>query len=158
MNNKIFKYIKYLSYVMLGLGVVVFAYFLVASLTQTQPSSEPGFAAWSAGSVSGINVMLIYAYILLAVTILVALIFPLINIVKNPKGSMRSLIGLLAMVVVLGIGYIFSKSTPIITPVDTYDNVFELRLTDTGLIAAYIIFFVAIATILFGEIKSALKK
>ena len=32
MNNKIFKYIKYLSYVLLLLGVGVFVYFVVASV------------------------------------------------------------------------------------------------------------------------------
>ena len=132
MNNKIFKYNKILGLVLLGIGVAALVYFLIAALTQTQSSTEPGFTGWSAGTVSGANVMLICTYILFALAAIVALIFPLITIIRNPKGSMRSLIGILAMVVVLGVSYLFSSSTPIVTPVDTFDKVGERRLADTG--------------------------
>ena len=40
MNNKIFKYIKYLSYVLLLLGVGVFVYFVVASVLYPEPATE----------------------------------------------------------------------------------------------------------------------
>lgn len=157
-NEKIFKYIKLLSYVLLGLGVVVFIYFLIAAMTQSQPSSEEGMSAWSAGTVKGTNLMLIYTYILLFITILVALIFPLINIIKNPKGSMGSLIGMLIMIVVLGVTYLFSSSEPIETPVAVYDQVGWLRISDMGLYTAYIMLVVAFGAILFGELKNAFKK
>lgn len=158
MNNKIFKYIKILSYVLLGLGVAAFVYFLVASITMPQLSTEAGFTAWGKGAVSGTNVMLVYTYILFALTLLLAVIFPVINIIKNPKGSMRSLLGLLMMIVVLGISLIFASGEAIVTPVDTFDNVFTLKMADMGLYAAYIMFVAAFVAIIFGELRNAFKK
>lgn len=156
MNSKIFKYIKYLSYVLLGLGVVVFIYFLVAMFTNTAP--YPEYPRASEGAAQGTSVMLMYTYILFALTILVSIIFPLINIVKNPKGSMRSLIGILAMIVVLGVSFLFASDVPVVTPVRVYDNPVALKLSDMGLYAAYVMLIAVFAVILFGELKNAFKK
>ena len=65
MNNKIFKYIKYLSYVLLLLGVGVFVYFVVASVLYPEPATE--FPVGTVGNAMGVNVMLIYAYVVFAV-------------------------------------------------------------------------------------------
>lgn len=157
MNNKIFKYIKYLSYLLMGLGVAVLVYFLVASLTNTTPYA--GYPKASEGAASGANLMLIYAYILVAITIFVAIIFPIINIIKNPKGSMRSLLGILLMVVVLGVSYLVSSSEPMtLSDGAVVDSVSTLKLADMGLYAAYVMLAVAFLAILFGELKNALKK
>lgn len=156
MNNSIFKYIKILSYILLAGGVAVLVYFLVASVVNSDP--YPQYMAASKGAAQGSSLMLVYTYILFALAILVSIIFPLINIVKNPKGSMRSLLGILAMVVVLGISYIFSSDTPIVTPVAVYDSPVSLRLSDMGLYAAYIMLAVAFIAIIFGELKNAFKK
>lgn len=159
--NKVFKFIKYLSYVLLLGGVGVFVYFLVASLTNTAPFTDipVGVDNVTQGSAQGTSVMLIYTYILFAIALLVTIIFPLINIIKNPKGSMRALIGLLAMIVVLGISYLFSSDAPVVNSAGGYfTNTFALKLTDTGLYAAYIALIGAFAAILFGELKNAFKK
>ena len=88
MNNKIFKYIKYLSYVLLLLGVGVFVYFVVASVLYPEPATE--FPVGTVGNAMGVNVMLIYAYVVFAVALVLAIMFPLINIISNPKGAMRT--------------------------------------------------------------------
>lgn len=157
MNNSIFKYIKILSYVLLVAGVGAFVYFLVASLVNTDP--YPEYMAASKGAAQGTSVMLVYTYILFGLTILASILFPIINIIKNPKGSMRSLIGILAMVVVLGISYLVSSSEPMTLSDNTIvDNATTLKLADMGLYAAYIMLIAVFAVILFGEIKNALKK
>ena len=75
MNNKAFKYIKYLSYVMLLLGVGVFVYFIITSLMYPEPSTE--FPVGTVGAAMGVNVMLIGASgALYAVMLLFSVIYP----------------------------------------------------------------------------------
>ncbi len=156
MNNKVFKYVKYLSYLLFAGGIAVLGYFLAMSVISPEQSLE--FQS-TVGAAQGSGVMLVYTYILIGVAIIVALIFPLVSIVKNPKGSMRSLLGLLLMVVVLGIGFLLSKSNPVPNSGGGYfEDAATLKLTDTGLYATYIMMVVAFGVILFGEIKNAIKK
>ena len=151
MNNKIFKYIKYLSYVLLLLGVGVFVYFVVASVLYPEPATE--FPVGTVGNAMGVNVMLIYAYVVFAVALVLAIMFPLINIISNPKGAMRTLIGVVA-------SYLLSSDAPVPNPAANgyFTNSAVLKLTDVGLYAGYAIFVIAILVILWGEIRSAVKK
>ena len=114
MNNKIFKYIKYLSYVLLLLGVGVFVYFVVASVLYPEPATE--FPVGTVGNAMGVNVMLIYAYVVFAVALVLAIMFPLINIISNPKGAMRTLIGVVAMLVIFFVSYLLSSDAPVPNP------------------------------------------
>lgn len=158
MNNKAFKYIKYLSYVMLLLGVGVFVYFVITSLMYPEPSTE--FPVGTVGAAMGVNVMLIYTYIILAVALLIAIVFPVVNIVSNPKGAMRSLIGLVAMIVIFLVSYLLASDTPIPNPAANgyFDDPVTLKLTDVGLYSGYAILVIAFIVILWGEIRSAIKK
>lgn len=158
MNNKAFKYIKYLSYVMLLLGVGVFAYFIIASMMYPEPSTE--FPMGTVGAAMGVNVMLIYTYIIFALALLIAIIFPVINIISNPKGAMRSLIGLIAMIVIFLVSYLLASDTPVPNPAENgfFDDPVTLKLTDVGLYAGYAMFAIVIVVILWGEIRSAIKK
>ncbi len=156
MNNKAFKYVKYLSYLLFAGGIIAIAYFLVMSAVRPEQSLE--FQS-TVGAARGTGVMLGYTYALLAIATIVALVFPLINIVKNPKGSMRTLMGLLLMVVVLGVGYLLSSSAPVPNSAGGYfEDAATLKLTDTGLYATYIMMVVAFGVIIFGEVKNAIKK
>lgn len=106
---------------------------------------------------SGVDAILIWAYILLGIAIAAAVLLPLINLAQNPKGAMRSLLGLGVMVVVLGISYAVSSSEPIVTPVATFDNPTILKWTDTGLYLGYIALFGAIIVAILGEIRNSFK-
>ena len=123
MNNKIFKYIKYLSYVLLLLGVGVFVYFVVASVLYPEPATE----------------------------------FPVGTVAK---GAMRTLIGVVAMLVIFFVSYLLSSDAPVPNPAANgyFTNSAVLKLTDVGLYAGYAIFVIAILVILWGEIRSAVKK
>lgn len=158
MNNNIFKYIKYLSYLMLVLGLGVFIYFIIASTMYPEQSME--FPVGTVGNAMGVNVMLIYTYIIFAISVVVALVFPLINIVTNPKGAMRTLIGLVAMVVIFGISYLLASDEPIANPAVNgfFDNPMVLKLTDVGLFATYAVLLISFAVIIWGEVRSAIKR
>lgn len=158
MNNKIYKYIKYLSYLMLALGVAVFVYFIVASSMYPEQSME--FPVGTVGNAMGVNVMLIYTYIIFAVAIVLAVVFPMINIVTNPKGAMRTLIGLAAMIVIFGISYLLASDAPVPNPAENgfFDNPMVLKLTDVGLYATYATLLLSFAVIIWGEVRSAIKR
>ena len=158
MNNKIFKYIKYLSYVLMLLGVGVYVNFDVASVLYPEPATE--FPVGTVGNAMGVNVMLIYAYVVFAVALVLAIMFPLINIISNPKGAMRTLIGVVAMLVIFFVSYLLSSDAPVPNPAaNAYiTKSAVLKLTDVGLYAGYAIFVIAILVILWGEIRSAVKK
>lgn len=158
MNDKIFKYIKYLLYVLLGAGVAVFLYWLIASFTNSE--IDPQFTTVTAtkGSAMGVDVMLTYTYILFAIALVLAVVFPVVNIVRNPKGGMRALMGLCALLVMVGIGWIMSSDAPVRNSAGGYfENPFTLRMTDVELYVGYIMLVVAFVVILFTEIRNALK-
>jgi len=137
-------------------GVIVFIYFLVTSIMYPDPS--PDYPVGTVGGAMGANVMLIYAYVLLAIAIVVALIFPLINIIRNPKGAMRSLLGLGIMIVILALTYFFSSDAPVQLPDQLITNPFVLRVSDMGLYTAYIMLVAAFLCIIYGEVRGALNK
>lgn len=107
---------------------------------------------------AAVNLMLIWAYILMGISIAALIIMPAINLVKNPKGAMRSLSGLLVIVVLFGILYAVSSSEAVIGSDGTvFDNAMTLKLTDTGLYMAYFALAAAIVVALYGEIRNSLK-
>jgi len=158
MNNKAFKYIKYLLYVLLALGVAVFAYFVIASALYPEPATE--FPVGTVGNAMGVNVMLVYAYIILAVALILAIFFPIKNIICNPKGAMRTLIGLVMMIVLFGVSYLLASDAPVPNPAANgyFDNPTQLKLVDLGLYSAYAILAAAFLVIIWGEIRSAFKR
>lgn len=163
-NQNIFKYIKILLYVLMGLGVVVFVYWLIMSMVQPQMSTE--FPGYTVGNANGVGAMLTYTYFIAAIALIVALAFPLINIIKNPKGAMRSLIGMGAMIVVLGVGYLLSIVNTSSSPDARIPNIAEggyfplgaERLADVGLYAAYIMLVAAFLLIIGSEVYGTVKK
>lgn len=105
-----------------------------------------------------VGIMLIWAYILMALAIGITVVLPLINLVKDPQGALRSLLGLAVIVVVLGISFAISSDEPIINSAGGFfENSMELKLSDTGLFATYAAMVVAIVVVVGGEIRNSFK-
>lgn len=85
-----------------------------------------------------VDPLFFWTYSLLGLSIATAVLLPTINLAQNPKGALRSIMGVVVVLVVLAIAYGMSDGTPVVTATDTYDNVAELRLSDTGLYTTYI--------------------
>jgi membrane associated rhomboid family serine protease len=102
---------------------------------------------------------IIWAYILLALAIGLTLIFSLINMISNPKGAKKSLIGILGAAAVLFLAYILADDTVLNLPHYTgSDNVpSTLKMVDTGLFTAYIFAGLAVVSIIYVEIAKAFK-
>ena len=73
---------------------------------------------------------------------------------------MRTLIGVVAMLVIFFVSYLLSSDAPVPNPAANgyFTNSAVLKLTDVGLYAGYAIFVIAILVLLWGEIRSAVKK
>lgn len=101
-----------------------------------------------------------WAYLLFAVAGLLALVFPVYFFIRNPKNAVKTLAGLAVMGLVFVIGYILADSTPIFSPTQNPDlsNTSVLILTDTGLIATYVMFGVAMVLLLYTGVRSVINK
>ena len=133
------KYLPIIKYVLFGLSAALVPLFLLM------------------GEAS-VGTMLVWAYILLGITIVVALLMPLITLIRNPKGALRSLIGLGIVVVVMGVCFALSSAEPVADSTGVhFDDPLTLRLSDTGLYAAYAALAAAVLAILFVELRNAFK-
>ena len=135
------KYLSILRYALLIVSVAVVAIPFM-TMTGDQPS---------------VDTMLNFAGILLGFASLAALLLPAFNLAQNPKGAVRSLLGFAIVAVVFGIAFSMSDATPVVTPAETYDNVLELRLSDTGLFATYFAIAIAFGSIVVLEVYNMFK-
>jgi len=105
------------------------------------------------------NMILRWAFILFFIAAVVALIFPLMYLVLNPKNAIRPLIVLgLVGIFVLIAWFLASDEILHMTAYNGSDNVAAvLKKTGTGLILAYILAVGALASILFTEIAKFFK-
>lgn len=138
---------KYLSIIRIVLIVISVAIVAAAFLTQGS-APEPN-----------VDAMLRWTYAMVGIATLSAILLPLVNIAKNPKSAVRSLIGVAIVAVIVLIAYSLSDATPIYTPGNTegYTDALELRLSDTGLITTYFALGIAIASIVVTEVYNLFK-
>ncbi len=139
------KYLSILKYALLAISALVVILFFVSGDINNE--NNPMLA-----------LMLDWAYILLGVAVVAAVLFPLVHIIQNPKGALQTLIGLAIVVVVVGISYAIASDAPITTAVITFDNPATLKLSDMGLYTTYAALTVAILAIIVGEIGRVFKK
>lgn len=146
-ENIISKLTKVLSWVIMGVSIVLTVLFYSTDGVLTPDT----FA---------VDKYILWAYLLFGIAGFLALVFPVYFFIKNPKDALKTLGGLAAMGVVLFIGYIFSDTTPIIasTVNPDFENTNVLILTDTGLIATYILFGAALLLLVYTGISNAIRK
>ncbi|CDN31698.1 hypothetical protein BN938_1612 [Mucinivorans hirudinis] len=120
------KYLQYLRVALLLLGVVVIAGTFLTGNAETKEWPMIGTA-------------LVVSFAMFVVTVGLAILMPLIGIVQNPKGALKSLVGLAIVAVVVLIAYGMSSADPItLADGKLIDSAFVLKFTDTAL---YTVFF-----------------
>ncbi len=100
------------------------------------------------------NYGILITYVLLAVAVVAAIGFPLLQLIKNPKGAKGALIGLGLLVVVLGISYALSSDY---NPSDIEISPEGAKQVDTGLFAFYILSAVAVGATIYAEVSKMFK-
>lgn len=105
-----------------------------------------------------VDLMLYWCYLLMGIAVLLLIILPTVNMVKNPKGAMRSLIGLAIVAVLVVAGYSLGSDAPVAKADGTFfDNPTVLKLSDAGIYLTYVAMAVTIIVAVFGEIRNAFK-
>ncbi|PJA07198.1 MAG: hypothetical protein COX70_07825 [Flavobacteriales bacterium CG_4_10_14_0_2_um_filter_32_8] len=94
----------------------------------------------------------------MGIATLVAIVFPIITMIQNPKNAKIVLMGIVGLSIVFVIGYLLS------TGVDTIDGdgkllatAFEAKMSEAGLIVVYILGTVAVFTWIFAEVSKMFK-
>ncbi len=132
------KFIKYLSYILLGLAVVITIAFF---------TNKEGM----------IDTFLGYAYLLFGVAIVLALGLPLLQMIGNPKSIKKAIYSLILVVVVVGLAYMLASGDPLMTTLENEPTASTLKITDTGLIITYLLFLVSITAIVAGGVINMVK-
>ncbi len=129
------KYIKYVGVALMIISVIFLLWFMLAPATMDDMGAVGSFLAWS--------------YILTIGAAILAVGLPIIYMLQNPKTLKKAGINIGLMLLVLVISYTLASSEKIaITGMEPSEGVF--KLTDTGLIAMYILAFAAFAAIVVG--------
>jgi hypothetical protein len=131
-----------------------------AALEQSGKSIKDVTSGWEYLLYFRTDIALIWAYILVIITLIASIVFPLIAVLSNPKALVRLLAILGGAAVLVVISYILSKDTPIdiigYTGTDNSDPG-TLKMIDTVLFVTYMLFGLALASILYAIISRAFK-
>ena len=106
------------------------------------------------------DIALVWAYILVILTMIASILFPLIAVITNPKALIRLLAVLAGAAVLVIVSYVLSNDTPIeiigYSGTDNSDPA-TLKMIDTVLFVTYMLFGLALASILYAIISRAFK-
>ena len=131
-----------------------------AALEQSGRSIKDVTSGWEYLLYFRTDIALIWAYILVLITLIASIVFPLIAVLSNPKALVRLLAILAGAAVLVVISYVLSKDTPIdiigYTGTDNSDPG-TLKMIDTVLFVTYMLFGLALASILYAIISRAFK-
>jgi hypothetical protein len=104
------------------------------------------------------GLLITWCYILLAIAAVSAIVFPLITMAKNPKKAKNALIGVVALLIICGLGYAMSGAEEHINiDGDLLADAATSKKSEAGLIAFYILAAGAIGSIIFAEVSKMLK-
>ena len=106
------------------------------------------------------DIALIWAYVLVILTLIASIVFPLISVISHPKALIRLVAVLAGAAILVVISYLVSNDTPIeiigYTGTDNSDPA-TLKMIDTVLFITYMLFGLALASILYAIISRAFK-
>jgi hypothetical protein len=106
------------------------------------------------------DVALVWAYILVLLTAIAAIVFPLIAVISHPKALIRLLLVLAGAAVLVVVSYVLSNDKPIdiigYTGTGNTDPG-TLKMIDTVLFITYMLFGLALGSILYSIVSRAFK-
>ena len=118
------------------------------------------FSGWEYLVYFRTDIALIWAYILILITLIASIIFPLISVLTNPKGLLRLGAVLVGAAILVVISYLMANDTPL--DIIGYSGTGNsdpgtLKMIDTVLFVTYILFGMAFASILYAIVSKAFK-
>ncbi len=156
------KISKILSYVVLGLGVlgVILWYVMSSSISNLMDQNGVSEARELDFDLAGPAVSPLYSLtlIIFVITIVATLITVFSTLAKNPSGLKNTAIGIVAFIVVVGIGFAMAKGVE--TPLKDGGVLSESgsKWVGTGLYAFYFLAAIAVGLMFFSGIKKLIGK
>ena len=149
MSNTLSKYLNILTYVMIGLTAIFVAMFYLGGDVPNQSYQTPVYT----------DVLIQWAKALFIVCAGLSLLFPVIQLVTNPKGAVKGLAGLVVLGLIILISYSLSDGTLLDLPGSTIadNNPATLQFADTVLYTMYILGVGAVLTIVVTEVLRKLR-
>jgi NADH:ubiquinone oxidoreductase subunit 6 (subunit J) len=136
-------------------------FIIIAFILLVAGSSTGAFAQEAAptnnGGTSMVDIGLYISYILIFLCAVAAIVLPLIQSAGDPKSLIKSGLGVVAILIVFGIAYALSGNE--VTDQYRQFGVLEggSKLIGGGLITVYLLFFIALAAIVYTEVMSIIK-
>ncbi|NOY38086.1 MAG: hypothetical protein GXO83_11005 [Chlorobi bacterium] len=152
MSDRINKIVNIILWVLLGISVVFGVFFYLGKVV-------PGTEGTNIQEPVVTNAMLTWAYVLFGITLVITLVFSIINVIANPANAKKGLISVLFIGVVFVAGYFLASDTPLNMPgYEGSGNIPSvIKWVGTGLNAAYILAVLAILAIFYVEIAKIFK-
>jgi len=143
MSNTLSKYLNILTYVMLGLTAIFVAMFYFGGELPNQTYQTPVYS----------DSLITWTTILFYITVALSVLFPVLQIVSDPKGAIKGLAGLAGLGLIILIAYSLSDGTLLNLPGYTGEdnNVGALKFADTILYTTYVLGVGAIVSIVATE-------
>ncbi len=156
------KISKILSYVVLGVGILgaLLWYVMSSSISDLMDQNGVSEARELPLDVAESSVTPLYSLtlIIFIVTIIATLITVFSTLAKNPSGLKNTLIGIVAFIVVVGLGFIMADGVE--TPLKDGEVLSESgsKWVGTGLYAFYVLAAVAVGLMFFSGIRKLIGK
>jgi len=144
MSNTLSKYLNILTYVMIGLTAIFVIMFYIGGEIPNQAHPTPVYT----------DLLINWAKVLFIASAALAVVFPIIQLVVNPKGAIKGLMGLVGLGLIILISYSMSDATLLDLPgyTGTDNNPASLQFADTVLYTMYILGVGTVVSILATEI------
>lgn len=106
------------------------------------------------------NLFIVWAYILTGIAVGFTVIFPVIQMITNPKNAKKGLMGIVALVVIIVIAYALASSETLNinnAELAKYNVPSTLKYAGMMLFSVYVLAFIAIASMLYSEVSKIFK-
>jgi len=144
MSKNLSKILSILTYVMITITAVLVAMFFLGGDLPNQAHETPVYT----------DVFLNWAGLLFFVSVVLSIVFPLIQLIADPKAAVKGLVAIVALIGLVIVCYSMSDGTLLEIPGYTGadNNVDTLKFSDTILFTMYALSFGAIGSIIVSEI------
>lgn len=142
LSYKVSYYVLYAIFAIIGIVLALF-YGVGFDTTNAAGLTEPQYT----------DAILYLKYALVAITVALAVLAGIIQFVAslkdNPKGAVKTVVALIALIAVVAISYGMGSAEPIMVNGEPYNDTFWLKITDMFIYSMYILGIVAaIATLI----------
>ncbi len=135
------KFIKYIEYALLAISLVLFILAMTSIVTVDSPM---------------LNVILGWTYVLVAISLLFTLGFPLVNAFKDKKSLIKLIVFAVAVVVIVGGAYLIAPGNAVAVNTTVTDATF--KFTDAALFITYLFVAGAFCALVWSGIRKVINK